>query len=902
MKLFFLFLGLVYASLTISQSTSKPVIDSLAIRNWPRLGTGFTDDVAISGDGSSFSYVYTENEVSNRILQLKNGKTYSLPQSIKYLFSADSKRFIYLSGNKLISMDIESGSKKTIPGVKSMQYPEVKKGKIIVYQMEGNKELIIEDLLKGWKKSLGSVSSFIFDKQGEQIAVYLKDSTNGSSLRCVHLISGKQHEIRFPKEETIESFEFSNSGKKIALIKSNSRKINSCYLWPFSSSRTIQLKADSLLATLHIDEYISKFTPLFSGDDRYLFFRVEKKAPIQKKDPNNAQLNIWNSHSIELPNTCSSSDPTKYRFSVSVVENNIVRLESDSTALVPSNAIQGDYVVVASRFGDQYWKEKVSNGRTFWLISMKNASKTALNLGERFVKYYYSPGGKYIVYCDFINGRWDYYSYNTHSNKVTNLSGNLPAEHLLDEKSNGELNTERNYPLDIIGWLPEEEAVLSYDSFDILKLYLSASKPVENITNGYGRRYKTRLAITYEDIQADKCYKSSDTLLLTAFNTITKYNGFYKKTLEKSSDPDSLAMLPRIICALGKRILPINSKISDAGIIPVKAAASKQWLVKCNSANSAPNYYLTSDFINYDNLTNVQPQGAYNWYTTELVHWRQYDGKQGTGVLYKPENFDSTQKYPVIIYHYRELSQRLNYYDRPFFITGPVDVPWFVSRGYLVLTPDVFLGNAGSGPAAYNAVASAAEWLGTLPFVNKTKIGLNGHSQAGFQTNYIVANTNLFAAALSGAGGADAIMSAFSVDNCGIDPLGRLSGNEARYGTLWEHYDLYRENSPILKADKITTPLLLFHCPKDNAVPWELSRQLFLALWRLGKDAWLLEYDEGKHLLGDSRDYWDYTIRVTQFFDHYLKDAPPPKWMTKGVPTELKSIQTGLELDFITTP
>ncbi len=41
----------------------------------------------------------------------------------------------------------------------------------------------------------------------------------------------------------------------------------------------------------------------------------------------------------------------------------------------------------------------------------------------------------------------------------------------------------------------------------------------------------------------------------------------------------------------------------------------------------------------------------------------------------------------------------------------------------------------------------------------------------------------------------------------------------------------------------------------------------------------------------------DYTKRLTQFFDHYLKGCPPPVWMTKGRPATLKQIDDRFELD-----
>ena len=123
--------------------------------------------------------------------------------------------------------------------------------------------------------------------------------------------------------------------------------------------------------------------------------------------------------------------------------------------------------------------------------------------------------------------------------------------------------------------------------------------------------------------------------------------------------------------------------------------------------------------------------------------------------------------------------------------------------------------------------------------------------------------------------------------------------SQGRLGaTPWEAQDLYISNSPIFRADKITTPLLMMNNKQDGTVPFAQGVEFFMALRRLGKRVWMLQYDGGYHSL-DSRtkDAEDYTIRMMQFFDHYLKGAPAPKWMTRGIPANRKGIDDGLQID-----
>jgi hypothetical protein len=85
--------------------------------------------------------------------------------------------------------------------------------------------------------------------------------------------------------------------------------------------------------------------------------------------------------------------------------------------------------------------------------------------------------------------------------------------------------------------------------------------------------------------------------------------------------------------------------------------------------------------------------------------------------------------------------------------------------------------------------------------------------------------------------------------------------------------------------------------PNDQNVPWAQGVELFLALNRLGKKVWLLEYEGEGHTLENKKNQYDFSVRMSQFFDHYLKDKPAPKWMTEGIPARLKGIDSGLEGD-----
>jgi len=114
-------------------------------------------------------------------------------------------------------------------------------------------------------------------------------------------------------------------------------------------------------------------------------------------------------------------------------------------------------------------------------------------------------------------------------------------------------------------------------------------------------------------------------------------------------------------------------------------------------------------------------------------------------------------------------------------------------------------------------------------------------------------------------------------------------------GTLWDARDLYLENSPVFFADKIETPLLMLHNDEDGAVPWYQGIELFVAMRRLEKPVWMLNYNGEPHGLRKKENKLDFAKRMQQFFDHYLMDAEATRWISVGVPAVDKGKEFGFE-------
>jgi dipeptidyl aminopeptidase/acylaminoacyl peptidase len=397
-----------------------------------------------------------------------------------------------------------------------------------------------------------------------------------------------------------------------------------------------------------------------------------------------------------------------------------------------------------------------------------------------------------------------------------------------------------------------------------------------------------RLALD-NNIVKEQLEAKAKTLLVNGYNWHTKDNGFYRINLEKPGDPVVLTMGPFLY---ENKAAPIMT----SGRSPIKAGNAERYIVQRMSETEFPNLYSTTDFKKFIPLTNLHPEKSVNWFTTELLTWTGLNGDTVQGILYKPENFDPNKKYPVVFHYYEKRSHQLHQYLEPEYEQGLFEIPWYVSNGYLVFVPDIHITQGEQGESAVNAIVSAAKYLSQKPFVNAAKLGITGFSYGGFETFYLLTHSDLFAAAAAGAGLTDWISLYGGMMSTGISNQTMIENGQIRMGaTLWERPDLYIKNSPVFNAHNVNAPLLMYQNTNDGIAPFSQAMEFYMAMRRLGKRVWLLEYEEGNHYMPGTSAV-DIHVRLRQFFDHYLKDEPAPRWMMEGIPSYKKGIDDGLEL------
>ena len=292
----------------------------------------------------------------------------------------------------------------------------------------------------------------------------------------------------------------------------------------------------------------------------------------------------------------------------------------------------------------------------------------------------------------------------------------------------------------------------------------------------------------------------------------------------------------------------------------------------------------------------TRQQDSIRWGTAELTSWLSLDGRKLEGIIYKPADFDPNKKYPVIVNFYERNAQTLYQYHMPSPHRSTIDYAFYLSHGYIIFNPDVRYSNYGlPGEDCFNCVMPGITALIEKGYVNEKAIGAQGHSWGGYQVAYLATRTQLFAAIESGAPVVNMLSAYGGIRwGSGLNRSMQYEHGQSRVGgSIWEKPLHYIQNSPLFNMDKVTTPILIMHNDADGHVPWYQGIEYFIALKRLQKPAWLLNYTGEPHWPSKMPNRIDFQKRMFQFFEHYLQGAPMPQWMSEGIPAVEQEFELG---------
>ncbi len=507
-----------------------------------------------------------------------------------------------------------------------------------------------------------------------------------------------------------------------------------------------------------------------------------------------------------------------------------------------------------------------------WLVVNSENGKTFEALEALAQRPYLGPNGKYALYYNVNDQNW--WSLDLENQEKIKLSHDVEVN-FFDEE-NDTPSEPRPYGF---GGFTKSGKALVYDEFDVWKLDLKGEVKPEKLTNGRTSStiYRT-LRLDPQDRSLVSYYQ--DELLITSFGKFNKKDGLYSLSNEGN--------LQAIINEAPHALIGIE-----------KAEEAEKLVFRKQDFKNYPDVYVLNTNNNYSQITDANPQQKdFLWGSVELVSWTAYDGTELQGLLYKPENFDESKKYPMITYFYEKRSDNLHRYISPQPSASIVNMSYLVSNGYLVFVPDIVYQEGEPGGSAENCILSGVEAMEKLPYVDSEKLAIQGQSWGGYQVAHLITKTDKFAAAGSGAPVSN-MTSAYGGIRwaSGLSRQFQYERTQSRIGgNLWENTDLYLKNSPLFGVPDITTPVLIMHNDADGAVPYYQGIEFFMGLRRLQKPAWLLVYNNEAHNLRKMKNKQDLSIRMMQFFDHYLKDEPQPVWMKEGLPRVKKGKDLGYDL------
>lgn len=770
-------------------------------------------------------------------------------------------------------------------------------------------ELVLRSLTTGGKRSYRQVSSYGFSKNGKKLWLQTTKRTGDSLSKATVLLVDLQNW----RADTImrglndaKNFAMDEDGKQLAFVAERDSTIKSLrkiyklwYYKPGMDSATLLVGLDTsmMMKGWAVSENGSL---TFSKSGKRLLFGTAPWAPTKDTltpDFEKVNVDIWNYKDDYLQTVQLKGLDRNLKRSYDAVysfdNKKLLQLGNKNLERVETGN-EGDGEIFMGVDNREYRIASQWMGNTLsdvYVINPETGKTTPIIKGLSG-NVSISRGGKYIVWYDDL--KRNYFSW--HNGKIHNITSAIKVP-LYDEEN--DVPSDPN-PYGTAGWYEDDDAVIIRDRYDLWKVDPDSSKAPVCLTAGLGRQNKIRF--DYQPMEREErafrqqsqaqAIKKNEKILLTAFNTVDKTDGMVL------FDPSKTFSIPQ-----GKLTYPLSAANFT------KAKNADVLIYSTQTASQTPDIKVLTDmskeltaFANPDAIgtTLYEPnpqQKDYNWMTAELISWKAYDGKMTQGILYKPEDFDPKKKYPLISYFYERLSDGLYSYQAPSPTPSRLNIPFFVSRGYCVLAPDIHYQAGQPGQDAYNYIVSGVRYVASKGFIDTTKLGLQGQSWGGYQTAILITETSLFKAAWAGAPVANMTSAYGGIRwESGSNRQMQYEHGQSRIGaSFFDHPELYIKNSPLFNLKKVKTPLVIMSNDADGAVPWYQGIELFTAMRRLGKPVWLLNYNGEAHNLVERKNRKDIQIREQQYFDWQLKGAPAPKWLTEGVPATEKGRNWGFE-------
>ena len=853
-------------------------------------------DAQLDPNGQFIAWKVTPGFDTLRNCELNKVDKKKWPKDSLYIYLTANDSLIKIPKLKSFKVTEDASVLAYLSEVSSKPAPEIKKNwlqkhafvkekKPVEKPKSDGHQLTVWTTTNTWKQT--NVTKYSLPKNGKYVAIVTQQKLkNDSSQVRIYDVATQTLIKEFDRNTACEVPVWNEDGTRLAFFSSldtNKVKQFELNVYDLISNKT-WIFGDTLTPDFDTLKGISENrNPIFTQDNRFLFFGVADRVKPEAKDTllesEKVRVDIWHYHDhelqaqqlVQLSQEKKRSDLYVFRFD----NEKIIPLSNDTLSVRVSDQQIGDYLQATSNESyaiQQQWK---SPGlEDVYRISLIDGSIEILIKGLAYPGIL-SPKGRYFTYFN--------------PSKSQHILLDIPTKKLVymnvfrnDITWNEDINGQpmEAGPEGWIGFDRSEDHVYFKSRFDLWDYQISSQK-LQSLSNEWATKNQVRLDLV--QWEKDSIYIDLNDCYATSFELSTKKEGLHHFD---ASQTNGL-----------RQIIQIPARISLIERSPNKHHYFFRWM----TVSHYPELELWNDQYQPEgvlSITNPQ-QKDYNWATSEIVKWKAYDGQNLEGILYKPADYDATKKYPVILYYYELNSDNLNNYQSPRPSASTINPTEYASAGYFVFIPDIRYEIGHPAKSAYNCIMSATDYLIKHFPIDSMHMGLQGQSWGGYQTAQLVTMTKRYAAAMAGAPVGNMISAYGGIRwGSGLNRQFQYESTQSRIGkTIWDAPELYIENSPLFHLPNVTTPLLIMANDRDGAVPWYQGLELYNGMRRLGKPCWMLNYNDDDHNLTKLPYKMDLSIRMRQFFDHYLQGKPAPIWLKDGIPAVDKGQKLGYETE-----
>lgn len=809
-----------------------------------------------------------------------NGKWLAFAQGISPEKEEKMKEKKQPVENDMVLLNLETGEKETITGISSFELSKDSKYVVLsTYAPKDSKlpgkDLIVRNLDTGWSRNIGNVSEWGINDQGDLLAYIIdaeKKRGNGVELfnleknQISFLVSDTTTFKKLKWEKEQSALTFLQAFKDTAFTEENHR----VYAYNNLDENT---EVQVLDPAIHQDfpkgmRIRETYTPYWSKDLKRIFIGIDDWQAIEKETKDSTETKAKKSAAEKVPDmevwhwkdaniiprqrkTYNRDKDATYLSVWNTQKDNFVQIETEQ---IKDASMVGDGAAMVLIHKTPYEPQfRLEHADVYIADAQSGSRKLAMKKFPVTNFYGSSPDGQYLLY--FKDKHW--YSYEVATGEHRNLTEKIEVPFW---------NTRYDGPRDILppvgrgGWLKDDAELLLYDEYDVW-----AFKP-----DGSGHRKltdgkKNELVYRMQRMDEERYFDPAKPMFMSVFGDKTKESGYVR------IDPNGKVLDEMV---LDKRVRNLL-KAKDADVYSYYA----------ESYTDSPDLFVTNNKLSDGRqVSNTNPQqDNYAWGKTELIDYKNADGKQLQGLLHYPANYEKGKKYPMITYIYERRTDSKNNYQAPS-DRSAYNFTHYVQNDYFVFQPDIIYKTNHPGESAVDCVVPAVKKVLKTGMIDKDKVGIMGHSWGAYQSSFLVTQTDIFSAAVAGAPLTNMISMYNSIYwNSGTPDQQIFETSQGRLREpYWNLMDEYIANSPIFQAQNIKTPLLMTFGDQDGAVDYHQGIEMYITMRRLSKPLIMLLYAGENHGLRKKENRKDYFNKVTAFFDHHLKGKEPEDWITSG--------------------